>query len=132
MPRTPRNPGAGKPPHNGPSNGPGAGSWATGQSAGGCTTFDELKSLAAIALRDDPEAKAVRDERAAAMLAVHFDVALHDPSGAARSNAADKALDRLLGKAVQKSQISGADGVGPLIVERVFVEPAVRQDAESL
>lgn len=74
------------------------------------------------ALRWDEGNLAQKEEIAAQMRHVLYDVALNGDADASRINAADKLLDRIEGKAVQKSQISGGDG-GPLVIERRIVDP---------
>jgi len=74
------------------------------------------------ALRWDKDNAAQKEEIAAEMRAVLYNVALNGDADAARINAADKLLDRIEGKAVQKSQISGADG-GVLVIDRRIVDP---------
>lgn len=109
MPRAPRNPGVGKRPFNGPARGAGAGQWGGDAKGASTSRITPENARALLALRDDPEAKAAKDELTARMLSVLVDVAETDQSGAARANAADKALDRLLGKARQRMELTMRD-----------------------
>jgi hypothetical protein len=137
MPRRNRNPGAGKPSHNGPARGgcrSGSGWGGPAQGAhehrplGGAD--DEYAQEVRRRARD--EGVMARKEEVLAILRLKMlDIAFEGDGHAVQLAAADKLADRLEGKPVQKTQLSNPDG-GPLIVERVLVEPAARQDAESL
>lgn len=132
MPRTPRNPGTGKAPHNGPAANAGKGGdgWG-GPPQGGSTSriTADADGDAIRALRHDPgniEAKAVLS---GAMRQVLFDVAtsVSEP-GPSRVNAADKLLDRIEGKATQRSEMTGRDGA-PLEIVRIIVDPVADTNA---
>lgn len=75
----------------------------------------------ATARRDDPEARATRDEMRAAMLNVLLQVA-ETGSDNARVIAADKVLDRIDGKAVQAVKLGGDGSNEPVQVNIRIVE----------
>ena len=127
MPRTPRNPGTGKAPHNGPAANAGKGGDGWGGHPKGASTAKPIDSTAdgdAIrALRHDPANVAAKAVLSGAMRQVLFDVATNaGEPGPSRVNAADKLLDRIEGKATQRSEVSGRDG-SPLAVEWRVVRP---------
>lgn len=104
MPRTPRNPGSGKPPHNGkarnqPATGLGWGGEAKG--AGKRVDLAEVRPL-----RWDPANREQKEQVAAEMRGVLYHVALQGEAEQSRINAADKLLDRIEGKPVQRQDIN--------------------------
>lgn len=123
MPRKPRNPGSGKPPHNGPAKGAGSGTWAVGQAPAQRRFTPETARLA-VQRRDDPEARAVRDEIRAEMFDVLHGVATApESSGNERVAASNALLNRIDGMPTQRSEIGGLEG-GPVRIERVIIDPA--------
>lgn len=136
MPGRNRNPGAGNPHHGGPAKGAGHGGEAKGQGYGGPARGASVSRITADAKGDairalsrDPAHMAHRAEMAGEMLALLVDVARNGDADAVRVAAADKAMDRLIGKPVATQVITGADG-GPMRIERVIVDPA-NPDAAS-
>lgn len=125
MPRVPRNPGAGKPPHNGkargqPATGMGWGGEAKG--AGKRVPLDEVRPL-----RWDPANREHKEEIAAEMRGVLYHVALQGEAEQSRINAADKLLDRIEGKPVQRQDVtSKGERMG-----YVMTAPAEAEDAEA-
>jgi len=91
-------------------NGPGRGQWGGNPKGEGAPPFTAETARLAVSRRDDPEAQAARDEVRAAMLNVLVAVAQAGESEAARVTAADKALDRIDGKALARNEHSGPDG----------------------
>lgn len=111
MPRRNRNPGAGKPSHNGPARRGGrSGSGIYGAEKG-------ARVLRPLGGKDDEYAERIRarardagvmaakEEMAEAMRHVLLETALSGDGDAVRVHAADKLLDRLEGKPVQKSEL---------------------------
>lgn len=133
MPRTPRNPGTGKAPHNGPAANAGKGGDGWGGHPKGASTAKPIDSTAdgdAIrALRHDPANVAAKAVLSGAMRQVLFDVATsaREP-GPSRVSAADKLLDRIEGKATQRSEMTGRDGA-PLEIVRIIVDPVADTNA---
>ncbi|HEV7457332.1 MAG TPA: hypothetical protein VGN96_11215 [Roseococcus sp.] len=127
MPRTPRNPGSGKRPVNTPASGPGAGSWG-GPAKGASTSRIKPGDPDGIrALRWDADNIAHKEEIAAQMRGVLYYVALKGEGEAARINAADKLLDRIEGKAVQRQDVtSKGERLG-----YVITAPAEAEDADA-
>jgi hypothetical protein len=103
-----------------PKGGTGWGGEAKGASTSRITP--DAHGEAIRALSRDPANKAHKENLAAEMLAVVVQVAREGDAETARIQAADKAMDRLIGKAVQKSEISGVEG-GALVIERRIVDP---------
>jgi hypothetical protein len=135
MPRKPRNPGSGKAPYHGPSKGPGIGGPRAGAGWGGPAsggnslknTDDPATQRRRSMLRFDGEHQARKEEVAAEMRGVLYDIATEAPETMARLNAADKLLDRIEGKAVQKSDITTkGDRLG-----YVIAAPQEAADAEE-
>jgi hypothetical protein len=81
-------------------------------------------------LRWDADNLAQKEEVAAEMRAVLYNVARFGEAEAARINAADKLLDRIEGKATQRSEVSGKEG-GAIRIERVIIDPHMRNDADG-
>lgn len=123
---------------NGLGQGPGQGPGWGGPARGAHPAIDSVPVLEAVSkmaqLRiDDPEAWAlrqaknvVRKERGALLENELFDIAMDsDQHPATRVQAIDKALDRLQGKPVQRTELTGADGEALKIegVRRVIVDP---------
>ncbi len=120
MPRKPRNPGSGKPPHNGPAKGAGSGTWAVGQAPAQRRFTPETARLA-VQKRDDPEARAVRDVIRAEMFDVLHGVATAETSsGNERVAASNALLNRIDGMPTQRSEVTGGDG-GALVIERRII-----------
>jgi len=125
MPRTPKRPGSGKPPHNGkargqPATGMGWGGEAKG--AGKRVPLDEVRPL-----RWDPANQERKEEIAAEMRGVLYHVALQGEAEQSRINAADKLLDRIEGKPVQRQDVtSKGERMG-----YVMTAPAEAEDAEA-
>ena len=127
MPRRVRNPGSGKPPHNGPAKGAGIGGPAKGAGVGPAKPYTaETRPYAAraavaatLAENHDPDEQKYRQEqrrltrerRRAAWEATDNLVA--DPTHKDHHAAVRDTLDRLDGRAVQKSEVSGPGG-GPI------------------
>ncbi len=93
-----------------PKGGTGWGGAAKGASTSRITP--DAHGEAIRALSRDPANKAHKEHLAAEMLAVVVDVARNGDAETARIQAADKAMDRLIGKAMQRSEVSGPEG-GP-------------------
>ena len=149
MPRTPRNPGSGKPPCNGPATGDGLYGPAQGAGAGGparnpkkATKKDGSPNPAAplpeerkFSAENQPapltdEQRAQRREIAADKEARInqlndnlMDLALNGKFEQTRTAATIAALNRLAGMPTQRSEISGQGG-GPIeTIRRVIVDP---------
>lgn len=100
MPRKLRNPGSGKPQHNGPANGPGWGGPAKGEGFR-LKPAGDPESDAARALSKDPAHRAVKEAVEAEMLAVQLTIARTSEFEGNKLSASDKVLDRLRGKPTQ-------------------------------
>jgi hypothetical protein len=105
-----------------PKGGKGWGGEAKGASTSRITA--DAHGEAIRALSRDPANKAHKEHLAAEMLAVVVDVARNGDAETARIAAADKAMDRLIGKALQRTELGGPDGGAvPMRIERVIVDP---------
>jgi hypothetical protein len=126
MPRTPRNPGTGKAPHNGNANGPGMGAGWGGPANGASTSrlagAGDAYSDAIRALAADPRHAASKVPLRELVFRTWVEVAAGGESESARVVAAEKLMDRLDGKATQRSEVTGADA-GPLEIVRRIVDP---------
>jgi hypothetical protein len=127
MPRTPRNPGSGKAPYNGPAQGAGTGGAAKGVGSGPAQPFTPDSHDPAVlerehALNHDAGEQAYRAEqrklnrerRKKAWEVVEETMA--DPGHKDRYAAAKDTLDRIEGRATQKTEVSGPGG-GPITLE---------------
>lgn len=111
-----------------PKGGKGWGGEAKGASTSRITA--DAHGEAIRALSRDPANKAHKEHLAAEMLAVVVDVARNGDAETARIAAADKAMDRLIGKALQRTELGGPDGGAvPMRIERVIVDPVADPDA---
>jgi hypothetical protein len=111
-----------------PKGGKGWGGEAKGASTSRITA--DAHGEAIRALSRDPANKAHKEHLAAEMLAVVVDVARNGDAETARIAAADKAMDRLIGKALQRTELGGPDGGAvPMRIERVIVDPVANPDA---
>ena len=136
MPRRVRNPGSGKPPHNGPAKGAGIGGPRAGEGWGGDArgtgtrpplSSDPADQRRRWELRFDEKHQAQKEQVAAEMRGILYEIATGAPETLARLNAADKLLDRIEGKPVQKSDItSGGNRLG-----YVIAAPQEAADAEE-
>ena len=154
MPRVPRNPGSGKPPHNGPATGPGWGGPAKGAGTGGPPTARsgrhprtaaDAKKSAAISreVAADPELRAVSAQRKvlaaikaeaeAQLMARLGDIALNSVNEFAAVSAIDKALDRIVGKAVQPNVNFDGNALTPeqrrAEIDRLLAKRTIEHDA---
>ena len=114
MPRTPRNPGSGKPPCNGPATGAGWGGPARGAGNGNSRSVITPENTADLAaLHGTPEVEAKRARRIATaeeLKGVLSEIALDgDAPHLARIQAADKMLNRIEGMPVQRNLNINAD-----------------------
>jgi hypothetical protein len=127
MPRTPRNPGSGKRPVNTPARGDGMGEgWggsAKGASSSRLAAAGDEYSDAIRALALDPRHAASKAPLRELAFRTWVQVARDGESESARVVAAEKLMDRLDGKATQRSEIGGLEG-GPVRIERVIIDPA--------
>ena len=111
-----------------PKGGKGWGGEAKGASTSRITPDNHGEAIRA--LSRDPANKAHKEHLAAEMLAVVVDVARNGDAETARIAAADKAMDRLIGKALQRTELGGPDGGAvPMRIERVIVDPVADPDA---
>lgn len=105
MPRTPRSPGAGKPPHNGKArgegSGPGWGGPAKGHAPAPLAPAGDAYSDAVRALAHDPRHAASKAPLRELALRTWIEVAQRSDNDSARVVAAEKIMDRLDGKATQ-------------------------------
>lgn len=121
MPRKPRNPGAGKPPHNGPAQGPGWGGAAKGEgrkSAGKLPPGAAVQAGCAVPGVHNfvPTYKGLADkERVEALKELQWQQAFGSEFEGNRIAATQHLLDRLDGKATQRTELTGRDGT-PLVV----------------
>jgi hypothetical protein len=100
-----------------PKGGTGYGGAAKGQ--GQRVPLDEVRPL-----RWDKDNLAAKEEVAAQMRGVLYQVAMAGDAEASRINAADKLLDRIEGKPMQRSEVSGPDGKAlPAGIQVTFVRP---------
>ena len=116
MPRTPRNPGSGKPPYNGPARGAGWGGAAKGASASRLVKVVDGKAVLSdgriVPHSTSPEGQALAEARRQKAMAV-IEAVLEAPDTQMVALAAANALlDRVDGKPAQKMQQQqlGADG----------------------
>ena len=133
MPRV-RNPGSGKPPHNGPARGSGGDKPAGGYGWGGpakgahrnlAPAGDEY-SDAVRALANDPKVQEAKAPLRELAMSVWVEVC-RDVAHPQRVVAAEKLMDRLDGKAKQQTDItSGGDRLG-----YVIAAPTEAADAEE-
>jgi hypothetical protein len=121
MPRRNRNPGAGKPPHNGPArNEPKAGTGWGGPAQGahehrplGGADDEYAQEVRRAALLKVPETEAAKAE----MRAVLYTVAHQGDGDTVRIQAADKLLDRLEGKPLARTDLtSKGERTGNLVI----------------
>lgn len=121
MPRKPRNPGSGKPPHNGPAQGPGWGGPAKGEgngSDGKLVPGAAPKAGCAIQGVEGfvPVYDALQDrERIEALKRHQWQQAFAGAYEGNRIAATQHLLERLDGKATQRTELTGRDGT-PLVV----------------
>jgi hypothetical protein len=132
MPRTPRNPGSGKPPYNGPARGVGIGGDAKGAGWGGdaqgegrpLAGIDDATSNAIRALARDPkaqDAKAVFRERVLTTIA---DIMVNGDSDSARVTAALGLAKKIgLQDEPAETRVTGAEGGPVQVAVRKFFEP---------
>jgi hypothetical protein len=134
MPRKPRNPGSGKPPHNGPArggpakgpaNGPGWGGPAKGKGTGGPASGTEATGRPA--MHDNLAAIADCEEALRKMT----DIMRTAEFEGLQPAAAEKLLDRLEGKPRQAVEMSGKGG-GPIQTQQVEQAAAKLTQEERL
>lgn len=138
MPRTPRNPGSGKTPKNGPAKGPGWGGPPRGNKGDrpplGERAAEALLPNAALHYCErDPATGLYRlspkGEKAQAvaeiMLASHVNIALNSEFEGARASAQIAVMDRVWGKPRQASDVSVSDSDQAELVIRGGLPPPV-------
>jgi hypothetical protein len=125
MPRKPRNPGSGKPPHNGPAQGRGWGGAAKGKgrkSAGKLIPGAAVKAGCAVPGVQDfvPTYKGLADkERIEALKELQWGIAFTSKFEGNRLTASQHLLDRLDGKAVQRQIVGELGDISKLTTEEL-------------